>query len=288
MFLSRLTEILGINSFSFENIKLPKLFGSENADKPAENTSLKPNDSITYSVSHSKPSAPLVPLFPANDKLDEKLKSSVYSAEKELKSGVKETNGPNRSKRIDQYARNSQFSPGNEWCGFFVAYNYAQSGFKHSPDLASYQKARDFFMYRSLTNRSYRTNSGLDNLRSQHETDNSSRKYVMLQESPNISYVKANKNLFSHYNVEENTYNYKNIPIASGDAVLFTRGHIGIVKSYDPNSGKLVTIEGNASGKGYDGKVKHGAVVTNEYDLSKSSERRKFDGFGRPALGDFE
>jgi hypothetical protein len=49
-----------------------------------------------------------------------------------------------------------------------------------------------------------------------------------------------------------------------------------MVKSYDPNTGRLVTIEGNSGNR----------VCERTYDLSDPAVLARFDGFGRPALGD--
>jgi hypothetical protein len=218
----------------------------------------------------------------------QKQRLAAASAEKEWKSGVRESGGANRGPRINQYARNAQFGPGYEWCGFFAAFNLTQVGFKHAPSLASYQKARDFFMYRDYTNKSAATNQRLDDLRKEHQAQGSTRQYFTLQESPNAKYVKDYSRYFSHYNAAANTFNFRNLPIQAGDVALFHHGHVGMVHSYNPQTGKLVTIEGNTSGKGPDGKTWSQAVVMKEYDLSKAADRKRFDGFGRPALGDFK
>lgn len=217
-----------------------------------------------------------------------KQRQAAASAEKEWKSGVRESGGANRGPRINQYARNAQFGPGYEWCGFYAAFNLTQVGFKHAPSLASYQKSRDFFMYRDYTNKSAATNQGLDDLRKQHQAQGSTRQYFMLSESPNAKYVKDYSRYFSHYDAAANTFNFRNLPIQAGDIALFHHGHIGMVHSYNPQTGKLVTLEGNTSGKGPDGKTWSQAVVMKEYDLSKAADRKRFDGFGRPALGDFK
>ena len=79
-------------------------------------------------------------------------------------------------------------------------------------------------------------------------------------------------------NLPHETYSdHRQLPIREGDTALFQRGHIGLVKSYDPNSGILVTMEGNAGDR----------VQERRYDLSDPAVLRGFDGFGRPALGDF-
>lgn len=229
---------------------------------------------------------------PVNSSLDAQLnykqEVSVQSAYKEWQSGVRESHGSNRSPRIDQYARNSRFGPGHAWCGFFVSWNYSQAGFKYPQNLASYQKARDFFMYRSYTSRSRETHAKLDDLRAKHQQQGHQRQYFMLEESPNIKYVNNYKRYFGHINAEANTFNYRNLPVRPGDTVLFHHGHVGMVVDYNPQTGQMVTIEGNTTGKGPDGKRRSQAVVRKEWDLKDPDIRAKFDGFGRPARDDFE
>lgn len=211
----------------------------------------------------------------------------VSSAQREWQSGVRET-GRNRGPRIDAYARNAKFGPGHEWCGFFTAFNYSQAGFKYPESFASYQKARDFFLYRSYTSRSAQTHQNLDQLRQSHRAQGDGRQYMIMEGSAAIDYVNNYKRYYSHINLAEMTYSWQNIPIQPGDVALFSRGHVGQVDSYNPQTGILVTIEGNTSGEGPDGKRWSQAVVRKSYDLSKPEVRARFDGFGRAALADFE
>lgn len=206
---------------------------------------------------------------------------------KEWRSGVRETQGSNKSPRINQYARNAKFGPGYEWCGFFTAWNYSQAGFKHPEDFASYQKARDFFLYRSYTSRDSGLHQRLDNLRAEHKAEGSSRQYFIMPGSPTEQYVKNYSRFYGHVDLPSMTHSWRNLPIQPGDIALFSHGHIGQVVSYDPSTGKLETVEGNTSGKGPDGKNWSQALVRKSYDLSKESDRKRFDGFGRAALGDF-
>lgn len=238
------------------------------------------------------PARGLPPLMPLGNTahsshLDTLMQGTVTSAVKEWQAGVRESAGSNRSIRIDQYARNAKFGPGYAWCGFFVAFNYSQMGFKYPESLASYQKARDFFMYRSYTDHSAAKNKSLDQLRLQHQQQGNQRQYFTLPESPNHQYVKNYQKLFGHYADQANTFTYQNLPLRPGDTVLYHQGHVGQVISYNQQTGKLITIEGNTSGTGPDGRQRSQAVVRKEYDLSKPSVRKIFDGFGRPALGDF-
>lgn len=207
----------------------------------------------------------------------QRLNLAVQSAQKELAAGVCEEWGANRGARVDQYARVSQMSVGGKWCGFFVGFNYHQAGFKHVPQLASMLKARNFFLY-------YHWNSGKDTSSlARHKLQGSTRQYFMLEESPSRAWIKQNQKQFPHFDVHANTFNYRNLPIKPGDVVLFERQnssqvtHVAMVESYDPGSGRLVTIEGNVSNK----------VVRKSYDLTNPSVRRDISGFGRPAAGDF-
>jgi len=84
-------------------------------------------------------------------------------------------------------------------------------------------------------------------------------------------------------------YTPDNLPIRAGDVVIFDNGfrggtgHIGLVESYrqDPDTGHwiLTTIEGNVDG---------GQINRHTYDLSDPAVAAEIDGFGRPALGDFD
>lgn len=211
----------------------------------------------------------------------------VKSGLKEWSSGVRESGGSNRGPRINQYAANAEFGPGYEWCGFFTAWNYSEAGFKYPENFASYQKSRDFFLYRSYTSRSPALHSQLDQLRSQQQASGSARQYFIMQESPTYDYVKDHRQYYNHVDLNSMTHSWQNLPIQPGDVALFSHGHVGMVVSYDQRSGKLETVEGNTSGTGPDGKLRHQAVVRKSYDLSKPEDRRRFDGFGRAALGDF-
>ena len=212
----------------------------------------------------------------------------VNSGLKEWQSGVKESGGRNQGPRINEYAKNSKFGKGYEWCGFFTAFNYSQAGFKHPESFASYQKARDFFLYRSYTSRDSGLHARLDQQREQDKASGSSRQYFAMAESNVFEYVDAYKRYYGHIDPADLKHTWQDIPIQPGDVALFNHGHVGMVISYDPGSGELVTVEGNTAGEGPDGKRWTQAVVRKRYDLSKASDRKKFDGFGRPADSDFE
>lgn len=230
---------------------------------------------------------------PADAQLAELQQRSVASAQQEWQNGVRESGGRNRGPRVDDYARAAQMRPGGEWCGFFTGFNYQQNGFKDNPSLASYQKARDYFMYRTYTSQTgSERNQQNDDLRAQHAQSGSSRQYFMLPESPNRQRVSRNgrwgNERYGHYNADANTFNFQNLPVRGGDTALFARGHVGMVESYNPATGILTTIEGNASGTGADGRRRSQAVVRKTYNLSDPSVRQQFDGFGRPSRFDFQ
>lgn len=239
------------------------------------------------------PSPVAPPSGPLDAQLQQLQQRSVASAQQEWQNGVRESGGPNRGPRIDQYARSANMSPGGEWCGYFTGFNYTQNGFRDSASLASYQKARDYFMYRSYTsNTGSARNQENDQIRTQHAQQGSSRQYFMLEESPTRERVTRagdwGRERYGHYDANANTFNYQNLPVRGGDTVLFNRGHVGMVESYDPRSGLLTTLEGNTSGMGADGRQRSQAVVRKTYDLSDPAVRQQFDGFGRPSALDFQ
>ena len=108
-----------------------------------------------------------------------------------------------------------------------------------------------------------------------------------MAESNVFEYIDAYGRYYEHIDPEALKHTWQNIPIQPGDVALFNHGHVGMVVSYDQRSGELVTLEGNTSGEGPDGKRWSQAVVRKTYDLSKASDRKRFDGFGRAADSDF-
>lgn len=228
--------------------------------------------------------APITTTAPRNT---ERQRIIVDSGIKEWQSGVRESGGSNRGPRIDTYAKNSKFGNGYQWCGFFTAFNYSKAGFKTPEHFASYQKARDFFLYRSYTSRDSDLHAQLDQQRVSDKATGSSRQYFAMAESNVFEYIDAYSRYYEHIDPNALKHTWRDIPIQPGDVALFNHGHVGMVVSYDQSSGKLVTIEGNTSGEGPDGKTWSQAVVRKTYDLSKSSDRKRFDGFGRAADSDF-
>jgi peptidoglycan hydrolase-like protein with peptidoglycan-binding domain len=227
------------------------------------------------------PTGPVVPgvgQTQGDAELQRLQESTIASARRELAAGVHEDLGDNRGTRIDQYARDGGMGTGMEWCGFFTGFNYNEAAresggrFKENIRFHSFQKARAYFEYRTYTNASATENARQDGLQAQHQAEGSTRRWMVLNGSGGHRHATQN-------NRPHETYEPSTLPIRAGDTALFTRGHVGLVESYDATSGRLTTIEGNAGG---------GRVRRKTYDLNNPSDRAAFDGFGRPARGDFE
>ena len=217
----------------------------------------------------------------ADQRLVDLQRQSLRFAEGEL--GVKEVPPrSNRGPRVDEYARsagmpNGSRKKGGEWCAYFVNFAYTNTAkanggkFTGQKRLHSYQKNYAYFAYGSYTGKNRSAiRAKNEALRKQHEAQGSTRRYMAIEGSRGHRYAKTRKLPHEAYT------DYRKLPIREGDTVLFRRGHVGMVKSYDPNTGKLVTVEGNVGSK----------VRQFEYDLSKQRVFDRFDGFGRPALGD--
>jgi peptidoglycan hydrolase-like protein with peptidoglycan-binding domain len=221
------------------------------------------------------PSPP--PSGPADARLAQIQQNAVGSAQRELAAGVREDHsiGNNRGARVDQYARNARMPEGGEWCGYFTQFNYSQAAQEAGGDfrgsLHSFQKARSFFNYRDYTNASRSRNQELDTLRSQHEQQGSSRRFMVLEGSTGQDWAARN-------NRPAEVYQPNNLPIRPGDTILFNFGHVGMVEGYDPATGRLTTVEGNVGNR----------VQRKTYDLNDPRVRARIEGFGRPAAGDFE
>jgi peptidoglycan hydrolase-like protein with peptidoglycan-binding domain len=203
---------------------------------------------------------------------------AVASAGRELDAGVREHAGPNRGDRVDQYAREAGMPAGGEWCGYFTGHNYIQAGretgttFTGQHRLHSYQKARSYFLYRNYTNASRSEVNRNEALRAEHGAQGSQRRYMTFEGSVGDRYA-------SRRDLPHEAYSdHRQLPIRAGDTALFAHGHVGMVESYDAASGRLTTIEGNVGNR----------VQRKTYDLSDPAVRARFDGFGRPAAGDFQ
>ena len=204
---------------------------------------------------------------------------TMASATRELDAGVREdpSMGNNRSTRIDEYARTGGMGAGQEWCGHFTAFNYTTAagaeGLKFSGQqrLHSYQKARSYFMYSNYTDAKPATKAKDAALRQTHIEEGSARRYMTFPGSTGDRYARAN-------NLPHEVINSpRELPIRAGDTALFSHGHVGLVESYNPATGLLTTVEGNSGNK----------VARRTYDLNDPAVRARFDGFGRPASGDF-
>lgn len=145
-----------------------------------------------------------------------------------------------------------------DWCGMFVG---AELGLNRSSreGIASTSKALGFFT-----------------------TPDSGRQFFMLEGTDTAGKQWTNHNALQN-GLPEERYTPENLPIRPGDVVIFDdgfkggTGHIGMVRSYEPPI--LTTVEGNSDG---------GKVMVHTYDLSDPEVAAQFDGFGRPALADFE
>ncbi len=216
-------------------------------------------------------STPL-PTGPADTRLAALQSSTVDFAQRELDRGITLAKNPDR---VAEYARSGGM-PGGHWCGYFTGFNYQQAaqaaGGEFNKDAIhkfhSMQKARAYFEYSNYTKG---TND--DALRTQHEAQGSTRRWMVLEGSHGQQHAQTNGRPAEVYSSP------RDLPIRKGDTVLFSFGHVGIVKDYDPTTGKLTTIEGNAGG----GKVKE--LVR---DLDDPKMRAQIEGFGRPAMGDFK
>lgn len=232
------------------------------------------------------PAAPRQPADAPKATADQQLKgiqaSALRVARAELARGVSESPlGSNRGTRVNVYARTAGFSPGYAWCGHFASFCYTtaaearRSSWAGQRMLHSVGKARAFFLYYVYTERATRANKARwEATRSAHRKAGSMRRYMTLQGS--VGDRAAGSRPHEVY------ARYQDLPLRPGDYVIWSRGggngHIGLVESYDRRSGRLTTIEGNTSNR----------VRRKTYDLSSASERRKLDGFGRPARGDFK
>ncbi|MEQ8273940.1 MAG: peptidoglycan-binding protein [Deltaproteobacteria bacterium] len=224
-----------------------------------------------------RPLAPVTPSAgqtPADAELAALQSRTMDSARREI--GVREIGSTNRGARVDQYAQRSRMREGYAWCGFFTGFNYSEAAreaggeFTGINGMHSMQKARAFFEYRNYTDNRRATNDSLDQLREQHVAEGSARRWMTLRGSGGQRHA-------AQRNRPHEVYEPENLPIRAGDTALFSRGHVGLVEGYDPATGQLTTIEGNTAR----------GVVRRSYDLNDPQVRAQFEGFGRPARGDF-
>ncbi len=215
---------------------------------------------------------------------------AIASAEHELAAGVHEDAGrPNRSARVDAYARAAGHVLGLEWCGNFVAFNYMKAGMRAGTagrtQMSSSIRATHFFLYRQYTDMSSSRRAQLDALRARHQSQGSTRQFWTLAGSYGESYLRSHRNMPADFNVADHVARAEELPLRPGDVVMFhltlnsgrTSHHIGLVRSYDAATGELHTIEGNVSGR----------VAARTYNVHDRSFVAKLYGFGRPALDDF-
>ena len=241
---------------------------------PASSGSRQPEvrDHRTHGPANTTPvrTSPL-PNGPADTKLAAIQSSTVDFAQRELDNRVTLAKNPDR---VQQYAKAGGMD-GGAWCGYFTGFQYeqaakAQGGHFNKDAIQKFhsmEKARAYFEYSNYTKE---TND--DGLRTKHQAEGSARKWMVLEGSHGDKHAKANHRPSEVYEKPSE------LPIRKGDTVLFSFGHVGIVKDFDPTTGKLTTIEGNAGG----GKVKE--ITRN---LNDPKARALIEGFGRPAMGDF-
>ncbi len=201
---------------------------------------------------------------------------AVASAQKELAAGVREIGNTNTGPRVDEYAKEARMNTGGKWCGYFTNWNYAvaakdlEGRFK-GPSLHSKPKACYSFLYRSYTNDSRSKMQELDTLKANHEAAGSTRQFFVFAGSQGHALAKS---LNQPCVVADD---YRELDIRPGDTALWDRSHVGMVESYNKETGILVTIEGNLGGR----------VRRMQYDLKDAADRNQFTGFGRPSLEDF-
>lgn len=227
----------------------------------------------------SSVSTPIAPGTPADQRLQMIQNKTMDKARADLDAGVREdpSMGNNRSKRIDEYARSGGMDVGQEWCGHFTAFQYTSAAkdsglsFSGQQRMHSYEKARSYFLYRNYTDASKTTVAKNEQLREAHTADGSARRFMTFQGSTGDRFANGQKLPHEVYT------STRDLPIRAGDTALFSHGHVGMVEGYNPATGILTTIEGNNGNK----------VARKTYDLNDPAVRAKFDGFGRPASGDF-
>ncbi len=197
---------------------------------------------------------------------------------------------PNRSPRIDEYARAAGHDVGLEWCGNFIAFNYREAGMRYgsygTTQMSNSIRATYFFNYRLYTNLDRAARRAGDATAAQHAAQGSTRQFWTLPDSYGAGYLRSHRGSFAtDFRVEDHIRQPSELPLRPGDIVMWrlvlasgrVSYHIGMVRSYDPATGNLETIEGNRGGR----------VATGHYNVNDASFRERLYGFGRPALGDF-
>lgn len=173
-----------------------------------------------------------------------------------------------------------------DWCGMAVASWYARAGLNpiHRRSFWATENVRSFFSYAVEGNTHHRTARLVDASNSGNWTDierwhagqNASRRWTNVQRIRQLG-----------------SAGVKQLPIAPADIVLISHGghvsganHITLVESYAPDSGELVTLEGNASGDGPSGSATD-AVVRVARSLRNPKVLETIFGIGTPSQLDF-
>lgn len=183
--------------------------------------------------------------------------------------------------------RDSGLREGQAWCGGWVAHTYdraaaAEGGdYTRSRQLLSDGDARRHFLYQR--------GDGTVNeqLRDRQAAEGSQRRYITLAnpgEAANTPRQGTNHEVYDDPH---------NLPIRPGDTVIMN-GHVAMVQSYNAENGTVRILEGNA-GRNTD-RVDNSRVVhltqehttRNRRGQATRLGRDAIQGFGRPALGDFQ
>ncbi len=217
------------------------------------------------------------PASPRDEAADARLarlqQGAVDSALGELRRGVHEEGGDNRGPDVERYLRTAGAEPGQMWCGAFAAWNLGHAAgeggrFTGAAHLASDRKAQSFFMYRD-----YSSQRMDDARREADRAAGTSRRYMTFAGSSGDAYAR------SHHLDHEVYSSPRDLPARPGDVVVM-RGHVAMVESYDPATGILHIVEGNA-GAATD------RVGRRTLDLNRAAHRDSIQGIGRPSIADF-
>lgn len=207
--------------------------------------------------------------------------AALDSARRELARGVVEAPlRSNRGPRVNDYAASAGIRTGVAWCGNFLAFNYTTAAkqasltFSGQRRLHSVGKTRHYYLYRNYTQRATRAKvAEWEALRRAHQAQGSTRRFFVLRGSVGDRAAGS----LPH----EVFATYETLPLRPGDTVIWStgggHGHLGMVERYDPVTGLLTTVEGNRRDR----------VGRYTYDLRSATIRRRIEGFGRPARGDF-
>lgn len=243
---------------------------------------------------------PEVPVQAPPDPLQVAQDKAANSANADWAMGGVSTRGANAD-RVDAIIKESgfqnYFTDGLQWCGMFVAAHYRSAGLDADLRKGFYHVANveHFFTYQWETRvpRAIRVGDDWRDVREYHNERGSVRTWM------------------NHGQIESAVAggNYGALDIRPGDVVLIdhegngSADHITMVQSWDPSTGMLVTVEGNASGqvvstRNDEGEVtatkrlntgaEGNGVTINERSLAPGGQLVRIYGVGRPSAVDFE